>query len=309
MNQSVLSKLQGVDFVRACFRLRFLEPYRLTPESALRLRRNFRQALSKDEIAYFQRLLDPPISSDPLAVRRFQRPSPLFAIAPPQDLPRQLNEGEVVDLEVVFWGEGIHLLGEFALLLQALGRIGWHRSQGRFALAQIEGVDPSGVTATIWRPGQSPFGLAPAVLSVDWWLQDAAPRGDALRLSFVTPARLMAGGRPLFQPTFARLFPFALRRVTSMLHACCAVDLVDDPLPILQAASTAVEEENTLRWSDWRTLEREDAPQDLGGVAGSLTLRSEAMAQFGWVLSLASLMNLGKGASYGAGRFRLDERL
>jgi hypothetical protein len=299
-------RLHSVDFVRIRFQLEFQEPYLLTLEAALRLRRNLRQALHPAESEYFQQLFEPPLPSDPVAVRRFQRPSPLFVLLPPSDLPRTLLEGDLLDLEVLFWGTGVHQLGDFSLVLQALGAAGWHRGEGRFNLVQLGATNHAGGCERIWQVGQSPLNLAPPVLSAAWWLEESGVWEAPLQLEFLSPARILSGGRPLFQPNFVRLFPFFLRRVTSMVHACCGVEILDDPEPLLKASSAVIETSNTLHWSDWRTLEGESS-QELGGVTGSVFLQGDILPEILWILNLASLMNLGKGASYGAGHFRLSE--
>ncbi len=93
-----------------------------------------------------------------------------------------------------------------------------------------------------------------------------------------------------------------------MVHACCDIDLIGDPEPLLKQASKVREVRNTLRWSDWRTLEGENSCQDLGGIIGSVLLEGESLPEVFWVLALASMMNVGKGASYGAGHFRVEDR-
>lgn len=302
--------LRKAEWIRVLFHLEFQEPYNLTPETALRLRRDLREAAKltftgRDASQRFHALFDPPLTPDLAALRRYQRPGPPFVIFPPA--PRKFGEGDVLELEVLFWGVGMNLLPDFALALEALGQIGWHRGKGRFELAAVEGRDAAGASRTLWKQGCAPFSFAPPVLDGGWWLETAAPCNPPLELTFVTPARLLAEERPLFRPTFARIFPFLLRRVTSILHACCGIEVVDDPAPLLGAAAQVKESASTLAWSDWRTLRGEEGKQDLGGVTGSLCLDGAALEGILWVLALATMVNVGKGASFGAGHLRLRE--
>lgn len=307
-------KLNSVEFIHIRFRLEFQEAYLLSPESVLRLRRELRKAgeaalgTGPEGKESFIRLFDPPLSPDPAAVRRYQKPGPPFVILPPQGLPRNIEAGDELNLQVVFWGAGIYLLVDFVRILRTLGAWGWHRGEGRFEVAGLDAADPSGCFSSLWRSGMPLVDPAPPVVAADWWLKSALSDDPPLRLEFMTPARLLSGGRPLFHPTFAKLFPFILRRVTSLVHACCSVDLLDDPLPYLRAAEDVVccnESPHPLKWRDWRTLVGEEGSQDLGGIVGSVLLEGGSLEEIGWILRLGTFMNLGKGASFGAGNFRL----
>ena len=59
--------------------------------------------------------------------------------------------------------------------------------------------------------------IAPPVNDLRWWLETFA-EVDSIVLEFVTPARLLSHGRPLFRIDFARLFPYILRRVSSVFY-------------------------------------------------------------------------------------------
>lgn len=298
-------KLREVEFVVAHFQLEFQDSYRMTAEVALRLRRDLHQvARHALAIRDFAALFDPPLSSDPVALRRHQRPGPPFVLLPSGGEPGLFEPGDQFDLTVVFWGDGVRRLGDFAMVLKCLGPLGLHRGEGPFELVSIEAEDPAGVRLPVWRGGDLSR-LAPPISDACWWLETCPPAGTSLCLEFFTPARLVSRGKPLFRTSFARLFPFVLRRVTSMLHAHCDVDVVADAAPLLAAAANAVEIENRLAWEDWRVLGGTGRSQDLGGLGGAVCLEGDSLAEISWVLHLGSLMNVGKGAAFGAGRYGL----
>jgi hypothetical protein len=165
----------------------------------------------------------------------------------------------------------------------------------------MEAADPAGRFQLLWREGQNPDNLAPPLLAASWWLESVLPPHGPVQLEIMTPARLLAGGKPLFRGSFARLFPFLLRRVTSMLYAHCGVEAAVDPGALLAAAAKVVETENLLRWEDWRVLAGGEERQDLGGMAGTVLLDGESLGALLWVVGLAAQLNVGRGAAYGAG--------
>lgn len=299
----------GSEFSLLYFELEFQEAYRVTLEALLRLRRDLRTAAclclggAGDE--RFAALFEPPLPADPAALRRYQKPGPPFVILLEPDCQRDYETGDRLELSVVFWGRGIQLIADFAGVVQALGRTGLHRGEGRFELTAVSAQDPAGNRRSLWREGEEFGRLAPPVNEVGWWLERARDL-DPLLLEFVTPARLLSAGRPLFRVSFRQLFPFILRRVTAMHYFHCGIELVDDPEPLLSAADRVEELENRLVWQDWRTLEGPEQAQELGGVVGSVRLAGETLAEILWVVRLGTLMNLGKGASFGAGRYRLQ---
>jgi hypothetical protein len=252
----------------------------------------------------FTRLFEPPLPTDPDALRRYQKPGPPFALLPDPVSAGDHEPGDRIELNVTFWGLGTQLIGDFAEVLQALGRHGLHRGEGRFELAGITAEDAAGNRCRLWPAGRTLLRLAPPVNEIGWWLERSGC-GSSVLLEFITPARLISAGRPLFRPAFRQLFPFILRRVTSVLYACCGSEAVGDPAPLLAAAAQVRETDNRLAWRDWRSLDGEDRSQELGGLVGSVRLEGAALEELCWVLSLGTLLNLGKGAAWGAGRYRL----
>ena len=299
-----------IEFALVHFQLEFQEQFCLGMAELLRLRRELLmaagQALGERSSERFQALFDPPLPDDPVALRRFQRPSPPFALLFHPRRERDFDAGDRFEITVSFWGRGVQLVGDFARVLQALGKIGLHCGRGTFELAAIEAEDASGNRLTIWQEGEGLQLLTPPINEVGWWLnRDGEPA--AVMLEFLTPARLLSQGRPLFKLDFRRLFPFILRRVTSMLYAHCGLEVVDDPGRLLAAADRVHEVQNVLYWQDWRTLEGEGMTQDLGGIIGSVRLEGETLQSVFGILRVGSLMNVGKGAAFGAGCFRLRE--
>ncbi len=300
---------ERIEFVRAFLVLEFREPFTFSEAMLPGLRGELRRAARRAGLApeTFAALFDPPVSSDPYAQRRYQRPGPAFVLQPPARLPRELAAGESLELPLLLLGRGAGQLASFCRVWLALGEVGIDQGRGRFTLNTVLAEDLAGNRFPIWSLASA--APLPLVLTrADWWL-DGLPTPKQVRLTLHTPARLLANGRPLFRPGWESLFPFLLRRAGSMVHAHCEVELFDDPAPLLDAARRVEVLGGRLRWRDWRVLEDEEGgePRELGGVVGKLDLGGEGLAELLWLLRLASLLNLGKGAAYGAGYLSLEE--
>jgi hypothetical protein len=117
--------------------------------------------------------------------------------------------------------------------------------------------------------------------------------------------RLINNGKPLFKFDFKDFFSALRRRVNhlAIAHGEAVNDSDDDALNELAATIRCNDE--SLYWSDWRRLEQGRKGQGIGGLTGTLTLSGDSLAELWWLLELGALLHVGKGASYGFGRFRL----
>lgn len=309
----VPDNLRQAEYAKLYFHLEAREYFDLPALALLRLRREFLQAVrflrENGEPVLFEQLsglLEPALPDDLKLRKLVQKPAPSFVLCP--DLQRHglVEPGEWLELPVLFLGSGIQKVEPFARLLQQAGRQGLVNGQGQCDLATIEVEDASGSRTTLWNGGPLEKALPPVVNELAWWLERQPPEWETLTLTFLSPLRLMRAGKPLFKTNFVELFPFVLRRVTAMLAAHCQVDTVPDPAALLDAASRIKESANRLQWCDWRPLASGGGVQDLGGLSGSLELAGSDLAELLWVLRLGSLLQVGKGAPYGAGCYQIS---
>lgn len=302
--------LGKIDYVRLRFFLQFRDRFHLTLNVLLQMRRELKMArdlMGQEEQAesasHFEQLLNPGNNSDPHLRRIFPIRPPAFVIQPPENLPADFDKGDCLPLEVVFWGEGRQLIGAFHSLLTVLGSVGLYKHTGMFSLLQTEAQTPDGFWYLIGSFGEELRNPAlPLLTANDLTGQDL----QGTILSFLTPARLLVKGRPLFAPDSGRLLPFFLRRVTSMCQAWCGVDLIPHPAALINTLNPENPERGDLQWKDWRTLDRGYATQDLGGVVGSFELPASWQTELALLFNLVRQLNLGKGAAYGGGAWRLS---
>ncbi len=307
----MIEKLRHIDYSRILFDLEFQEDFLLKRDMLLRLRREFRRALGQlapDDVLRRQidAMIDPGVSADPYARRHYQKPSPPFVIRPRLSPEVRLDAGDNLQLEVVFVGDPGQNVSLFCSLLRQLGRLGIFHGEGRFELVGLCATDSSGSLALLPLPDDGRPAAAVPRTPLAWWVEEKMHFDKPATLDFLTPARLVSGNRPLFTPTFAELFPFVLRRVTSMLHAWGGGELTDDARYLVEQAGAAKVLSSDLHWQDWRSMDGGDVCQDVGGFVGRLVLESFPVDDLFVVTALGSLFNIGKGASCGSGFYLLD---
>jgi hypothetical protein len=303
--------LQHVDVVKARFTLNFTSPCSLQPADFLALGRVLRlagrQSLDSHDAAAIQQwqdLFQPALSDDPVARRKFQKPAPAFVITMPVMRKKLFSAGDQLELEVLFLVTSIPLIHNFLRSLIHLGQLGLVAGKGHFEVSEVHsrGIDDSESLA--WRHEEPLESLTCSVFSLTWLLQEQRIARN-VTLKFVTPTRLMVEGKPLRKPDFTQVFPFMLRRTTSMLHAHSGVEVLDDPTHLLTLMREIKVVESRLLWHDWRPLSGQQGLV-VGGFVGEMVLDSQSLDEIYWVLVVASLFGLGKGATYGAGRFVLS---
>lgn len=302
--------LQLVDIVKARFVLNFTTACQVQPADFLEVGRSLRLAGrqfldSNDVVALrqWQALFEPPLSDDPIARRKFQKPAPAFVITTPIMQQKYFGVGDSLDLEVLFIGTGIPLIRDFLRSLIHLGNLGLVAGQGRFGVTEVFSENPDHTAGLVWRQNESIEAFACSVQSLAWLFRDVRVDSRVI-LKFITPMRLIVDGKPLRKPGFRQVFPFMLRRVTSMLYAHAGVEVLDDPTHLLDVVQTLDEVEHKLHWHDWYCLNKGQGAT-IGGFLGKMTLAGEAIKEVYWVFSVAALLGAGKGATYGAGRFEL----
>lgn len=306
------AELHGADYCRLQFSLDFNSACELRPGSMLRLRRPLRTAARRafghsgeDGVLRMNRLFDPELSFDPVAVKKFQKPAPPFVITSDHVAGRAIEVGDRLDLEVLFLGTGVSLIHDFLECLIALGQIGLEQGEGRFEVSEVKCPGIAGGNRTVWLQTDAGREIVPNIHCLATYLKDDLLVHTDVRLEFVTPTRLMRGGRPLRAPGIDKLLPFMLRRVTSMLNAHCGLEVCDDPQWLLNSASHLETVAKEWLWQDWREIGQADSNESVGGVIGRIELAGPEIGQLLWVFRLAALFGIGKGAAYGAGRFRV----
>lgn len=304
--------LTGVDVVKLRFALDFLSPCSIQPADFLGLGRTLRltgrQLFDARDVTLLQQwemLFQPALSDDPAARRKFQKPAPAFVLTMPIAEQADVDVGDRLSLEVLFLGTGITSIHHFLRSLIHLGQLGLVAGEGQYDVTEVEALQPEGQFEPVWQQSEALVALTSPVLSLLWLVQRES-LAEQLTLHFTTPTRLLRAGRPFRQPRFDQLFPFMLRRVTSMLHAHCGLDVCDDPTRLITLARELEPVAAGLAWKDWRCIA---SAQDLsvGGFVGDLVIRGPQIEELFWVLALVSLLGVGKGASYGAGRVALSE--
>lgn len=303
--------VKRLEYVKIYFHCQIVAAGDLPPLALLQLRRELLRALTRlpDQVeaikSRLQELIQPGLSPDPLQRSQVQKPAPPMVIYPDMSFHGSIDSGRRLVLPVLLIGSGVMALEPLVRLVEELGRNGLYQGRCVFSLEALETEDNSGLRAMLTNTGVDQGELTPPVNELGWWLDRQPELADPVELRFVSPVRLLQRGRPLFKADFGAIFPFILRRVSSMLAAHGEEDFNQDASALIEQAAAIQTSENRLTWCDWRTLQGPRQSQPLGGLQGSLTLAGPGLAELAWALRLGALFNVGKGAAWGSGQYSL----
>jgi len=304
-------ELHQVEYVKLIFQLESDTYFDLPQFGLLQLRRELFQTLKVWEfeghdVVPLKQLLQPELSSDPVVVRQVQKPAPAVVISPDISQYGLIEPHQHLTFSCVFVGTGIAAIVPFIALISRMQGMGLYHGDGTFRLTKIDVEDGRGSLSLFWAAGDSFENLMPPVNTLAWWLERQPPLHSLTNLKIISPVRALHKGKPLFKANFAAIFPYILRRVSSLITAHSGVETVADPAYLLNVSKQVKSEGKPLMWKDWRHLKLSSGGQGLGGLFGTLSLEGDSLSELWWLLYLGQLFNIGKGAAYGSGQYSIN---
>lgn len=230
------------------------------------------------------------LSSDPVAVRRHQKPPLPFAFDLPV-LPSSAARGTNITAGVVLAGHAIQQLDPFILSLSRLW--GEEGRGGGVRLVAVSCLDHGGGALPLPLGG----GGTPTLLSAGELCRDPRPTGGTIALRFLTPLRLMEEGRPARTISFSLLVRSLMRRSSAIAYyyGGCESDL--DYRWLAERSREVATVADETAWAEWQ--------RNLGGLVGRAVFTGP-VDDFLPFLLFGELFHAGKGAAYGMGGFRLE---
>jgi len=250
------------------------------------------------------------------------------------------ESGSVFSFGVTLIGRATDFLPYFVYTFQRMGELGLGKGRGTFEVLRVLALDGGGFDAgEVYAHGDlhlpakqlgveealaglgkvaegqaAPTGGAgtdPLGGSAPWVPQGgdpAAPKesGSEFWVSFETPVRFVQRGELCREPRFHLLVGNLLRRLENLVRFHCGGRGEWVYASLLQDAAAVELVRDETRWHDWeRYSHRQDRRMKLGGFVGRAAYRGR-LNPFLPILALGSWVNVGKGTSFGLGRFRLN---
>lgn len=227
-----------------------------------------------------------------------------FVLQPPVAPPAVYETGERISVGLVLIGRAIDYLPYFVDAFDHLGRIGVGRGRGRFHLERVTTLAGDGTERTVYDGARRQLEAEATPLGA--YDAPSLPGGTALTVEFLTPTRLRHDGRGAAPEAFHVLFRNVLRRVNFLNYFHCGGELLNDASDLIETASAIETMETRLTYHTWeRYSARQDQRVPMGGFTGSATYGGDLAPFWPW-LALGEWVHVGKGATFGLGRYRIS---
>ena len=226
-----------------------------------------------------------------------------FVIEPPLEQTMTYEPGQSLSFSLILIGRGNDYLPYFVYAFEELGKMGIGRGRGRYRLERIEINNEQIYEAEekVLKPD------TPKRLDVSW---DDDKGGDGIMSSaslvFQSPARIMFQRSLTADLTFKVLTTALLRRLFLLAAFHCDQSTPPwDHKELIREATGVVTTRNDLKWWDWeRYSSRQKTRLKMGGVVGEVRY-SGAIDRFLPILKAGAIFHVGKGTSFGLGKYEL----
>jgi len=240
-----------------------------------------------------------------------------YVLEPPETARTLFRPGEELTLGLVLVGRAVDWLPYFLITFRDVGEVaGIGRGRGRYLMKEVhaEVANPGhglelrqvySATDRMVRPVGPNHGLSG--LDSLWEAHGPARR---ITLRFVTPARLQQDDHLVGEaPAFRTVVRTVLARTSSLLYFHEGLRLDLDFRGFLDQAATVQVADAHVEWVDWQRLStRQKAFMEMGGLVGSVTYEGE-MGPFLPLIVLGQWLHLGKGTTFGLGRYEVGARV
>lgn len=129
---------------------------------------------------------------------------------------------------------------------------------------------------------------------------------NLLTLDFITPTRIVVNEDLVVDLELHHLIRSLLRRISTLSYFHCGERLDLDFKGLIERAQGVKVIQRKTEWHDWeRYSARQDVRMKLGGFIGRAVFRGE-MTEFMPFLKAGETLHVGKGTSFGLGKYRME---
>lgn len=225
------------------------------------------------------------LAKDPEAIKRHQKPPLPFVFRFPV-IPQAPNRGRNLECALTLFGSAVQEAERYITAVRILleGMDG--------SVLAVEAECPGGARTTV-AAGEQP--ALPLLGAFDPTVSGPLSP-DEVSLSFITPLKIMYEGRLLKQFRFSHLARALMRRVSALAYYYEGAEPALDYRWLSQCSESIDTASSDCRFVSWGGRPT--------GIMGDVTFRGD-LEPFHLLLQLGQSTQLGKGASFGFGAYRL----
>jgi DNA-binding transcriptional regulator of glucitol operon len=221
----------------------------------------------------------------------------------------EYRRGESFAFQLTLIGRAIDYLPYFLVSFRDLGEIGIGKKRGRFQVTQVL----TDSRESVYDSDTQMVHNFDNALSFDEIQREAvsllATRLNSLKsltLHLLTPTRITHEGELTNNLPFHIFWRRLIGRISALAYFHCSESLELDFKGLIEEAKTVETTETALEWKDWtRYSSRQDQKMQLGGLVGNVTYTGD-LAMFMPFVVLGEFLHVGKNATFGLGKYRIE---
>jgi len=248
----------------------------------------------------------PPPESDRLRHHK-NIPQP-FILEPPIETTMYYPPGRELSFSFILVGKAIEYIPHFVFTVEEMGKTGIGKGRGQFALRRVtsRGADGSGEVFNgrdrKFTPDRN--NLKPLIENR---IEELA-KSKRIVLTFLTPTRIVSDERFVSTPEFHHIIRSLTRRISNLMYFHCSMEAPWDFNRLIEDAEKVKVVDSKIEWNDWeRYSKRQDTRMKMGGFTGKVSFEGDFSSSAS-ALALGELLHVGKNASFGLGRYQVEEQ-
>ena len=247
----------------------------------------------------------PPAGTEIL--KKFEEIPRPFVIEPDETEKTSFQPGETLSLNLVLIGKALDYLPYFILVFKELGDIGIGRGRAKYQLNSVVSVPLTGEEeAFTVYDGEKVYSLYHSIETEDIRKTLPGQFDKSLKLKFKTITRIKVDGSFVRRPDFSILVRALFRRLSVLQYFYCGERLELDFRAAVTLAEEVLLRTNATSWVDWeRYSSRQNTRMKLGGLIGWVEYEGP-WHEFAELLRWGELLHVGKGATFGLGKYEID---
>ena len=288
-------------------------------------------------------IFETPPPEDTEMLRLYPKVPHPFVIEPPITEKQTFEPGETFSFHLILIGNAIDYLPYFIYTFTELGKQGIGQGRGKYDLVQVEGIGFENEAVQIYNNKTQTLtshypiiharqiGMNTLETHKQVTPQPNAPyegehqcnppyqggtkggvedtpqenNHNTITISLVTPLRLRFDGHITDKIEFHVLIRNLLRRISSLSYFHCGEKFQVDFKGLIERATLVKQAASDIQWFDWKRYStRQEEWMSLGGVTGTISYEGN-ISDFMLLLRLGEYVHVGKGTSFGLGRYEI----
>jgi len=248
-------------------------------------------------------IFESPVPSNSTIMRKYQYSPHPFVFSYTDDSPKNSGNGLNKIVSIIIIGKAIDYIPYFIYTMKEFGNTGFGKSRIPFKILRV--CDKYGTvfySDSKWlNPQKYPHIDSQEIYGRETLIGNP----DKINVEFITPCRIKYNDHFVDSIEFHVLIRSLLRRISELSYFYCDKQIDIDYSRFINQSQFVRTTSQNFKWIDFKRYStRQKQDMKMGGVVGSAVYEGD-IKPFLSVLLWGELLHVGKGTSFGLGKYKL----